>query len=77
MVLETLSDPQHKLFYIYLCSGPLCETKYKLDLPIEGGDRDRGRHHQVLGVGVVRVHSGSSLGQSSEMLLCNIYLKAV
>ena len=23
MVLETLSDPQHKLFYIYLCSGPL------------------------------------------------------
>ena len=53
------------------------ETKYKLDLPIERGDGDRGRHHQVLGVGVVRVHSGSSLGQSSEMLLCNIYLKAV
>ena len=26
VVLDTLSDPQHKLFYIYLCSGPLCEV---------------------------------------------------
>ena len=31
------------------------ETKHKMDLPIEGGDGDRSRHHQVLGAGVVQL----------------------
>lgn len=38
-------------------------------LAIEGRDGGEGGQRQVLGVGVVGVHSGSSLGQGSEMLL--------
>ena len=40
-----------------------------MDLPIEGGGGGKSWHNQVLGVGVVGVHSGSSIGQGSKMLL--------
>ena len=42
-------------------------------LPIEGRDGGEGWQHQILGVGVVGVHSGSSLGQGSEMLLSEYF----
>ena len=41
----------------------------ELDLPIKGRGGGESWHHQVLGVGVVGVHSGSSIGQGSKMLL--------